>query len=42
MGIPPALFVCLFLASLGAFFAGSGFLWWVAIQAKQLKSAEGD
>ena len=37
MGMSPALFVCLFLASLGIFFAGVGVLWWVSLQAKNLK-----
>lgn len=34
MGMSPALFVCLFLAALGVFFLGAGFLWWVSLQAK--------
>lgn len=37
MGMSPALFVCLFLASLGVFFAGSGAIWWVSLQARELK-----
>lgn len=37
MGIPPALFVCLFLAALGIFFAGAGVLWWVALQAGEVR-----
>lgn len=39
MGISPGLFVCLFLASLGIFFMGAGALWWVSLQAQELKRA---
>ncbi len=37
MGMSPALFVCLFLAALGVFFLGAGFLWWVSLQAQETK-----
>ncbi len=36
MGLSPGLFICLFLAALGVFFAGSGFIWWVALQARAM------
>ncbi len=38
MGMSPALFVCLFLAALGVFFLGAGFLWWVSLQAKAMQT----
>ena len=41
MGIPPTLFICLFLAGLGIFFAGAGFLWWVSLQAREMKRRDG-
>ena len=31
------LFVCLFLAGLGIFFIGAGFIWWVSLQAAEMK-----
>lgn len=37
MGMSPALFVCLFLAGLGIFLAGAGVIWWVSLQANELK-----
>ena len=37
MGMSPALFVCLFLAGLGIFLAGAGVIWWVSLQAGELK-----
>ena len=37
MGISPMLFICLFLASLGIFFAGSAAIWWVSLQAQEMK-----
>ena len=40
MGIPPGLFVCLFLASLGVFFMGAACIWWVSLQARELKRRE--
>ena len=41
MGMSPALFVCLLLASLGIFFAGSGVIWWVSLKAREMKRGEG-
>lgn len=40
MGISPGLFVCLFLASLGVFFMGVACIWWVSLQARELKRRE--
>lgn len=40
MTISPMLFVCLFLAALGIFFLGAGFIWWVSLQARELKRRE--
>ena len=37
MGISPMLFVCLFLAGLGIFFMGSAAMWWVSLQAADMK-----
>lgn len=37
MTLSPMLFVCLFLAALGIFFLGAGFIWWVSLQARELK-----
>lgn len=41
MTMSPMLFICLFLAALGIFFAGSGFIWWVSLQARETKRLEG-
>ncbi|WP_268877935.1 hypothetical protein [Algihabitans albus] len=40
MGIPPALFICLFFAGLGIFLIGVGFVWWVSLQARAMKRSE--
>lgn len=40
MGLSPGLFVCLFLASLGVFFMGVACIWWVSLQARELKRRE--
>ena len=37
----PMLFVCLFFAGLGIFFIGVGVLWWVSLQARDMKRKEG-
>ena len=37
MGISPMFFICLFLAGLGIFFAGTAAIWWVSLQAKEMK-----
>ena len=43
MTMSPMLFICLFLAGLGIFFLGSSALWWVSLQAQEMKAriAEG-
>lgn len=41
VGIPPELFICLFFAGLGIFFMGVGVLWWVSLQARELKRRSG-
>ena len=41
MGFPPALFVVTFLASLGVFFIGIAFLWWVSIENRKDKRSQG-
>ena len=40
MGIPPALFICLFFAGLGIFFIGVALLWWVSLQARAMKDGQ--
>ena len=40
MGISPGLFICLFLAALGIFFAGVALIWWVSLQARDRKHAD--
>lgn len=40
MGMSLALFVCLFLAALGIFLAGVGVIWWVSLQAGELKKRQ--
>lgn len=40
MGLSPGLFICLFLAALGLFFIGAASIWWVSLQARQMKLAE--
>ncbi len=42
MGLSPALFVCLFLAGLGIFLAGAGAIWWVSLQAGEIKRRQAD
>lgn len=37
MGMSPGLFICFFLASLGVFFFGVACVWWVSLQARELK-----
>ena len=37
MGMSPALFICLFLAGLGVFFMGASAIWWVSLQASEMK-----
>ncbi len=37
MGMSPGLFICFFLASLGVFFIGVASVWWVSLQARELK-----
>lgn len=37
MGLSPGLFICLFLAALGFFFAGAALIWWVSLQAQEMK-----
>ncbi|WP_299620090.1 hypothetical protein [Pelagibius sp.] len=37
MSMSPMLFVCLFLAGLGIFLIGAGVIWWVSLQAQELK-----
>ena len=41
MGIAPGLFICLFLAGLGMFLAGAGFIWWVSLQARLARARNG-
>lgn len=41
MGISAGLFVSLFLAGLGIFLLGAGFIWWVSLQAQALKRKAG-
>ncbi len=33
----PMLFICLFFAGLGIFFLGVAAIWWVSLQANELK-----
>ena len=42
LGIPPTLFICLFLAALGVFFLGVGVLWWVSLQARAMQRGAND
>lgn len=37
MTMSPMLFICLFLAGLGIFFMGAGAIWWVSLQAQEMK-----
>ena len=40
MDISPMLFICLFLPGLGVFFAGASAIWWVSLQAQEMKRRE--
>ena len=37
MTMSPMLFICLFLAGLGIFFMGAAAIWWVSLQAQEMK-----
>ena len=41
MAMSPMLFICLFLAGLGIFFAGAAAIWWVSLQAQEMKRRQG-
>ena len=40
MGIAPGLFVCLFFAGFGVFLIGVAAVWWVSLQAREIKRNE--
>ena len=42
MTMSPMLFICLFLAGLGIFFLGSSAVWWVSLQAQEMKARIAD
>lgn len=41
MTMSPMLFICLFFAGFGLFLLGVSAIWWVSLQAKQIRANAG-